>query len=60
MINEKVSSDANVIKEALAFVKKKLPSKQEEDQIIEEIQQQGQSEEEQGEAEEDNEDITNE
>ena len=35
-----LSSDASVIKQAIAFVNRRLPSKQEEDQVIEEIQQQ--------------------
>jgi hypothetical protein len=45
-----LSSDSSVIKEAMAFVNKKLqtPSKQEEEEVIEEIQQQ----EEEAEAEE--------
>jgi hypothetical protein len=53
-----LSSDGSVIKEAMAFVNKKLqtPSKQEEDQVIEEII--GQSAE--AEEEEDNEEVTNE
>ena len=43
-----LSSDGSVIKEAMAFVNKKLqtPSKQEEDQVIEEIQGQSAEEEE--------------
>jgi hypothetical protein len=41
-----LSSDARVIKQALAFVNRRLPSKEEEDQVIEEIQNQGEEEEE--------------
>jgi hypothetical protein len=41
-----LSSDASVIKEAIAFVRKHKPTKQEEDQVTEEIQQQGEAEEE--------------
>lgn len=41
-----LSSDASVIKQALAFVNRRLPSNEEEDQVIEEIQNQGEDEEE--------------
>jgi hypothetical protein len=40
-----LSSDASVIKEAIAFVRRHKPSKQEEDQVTEDIQQQSEAEE---------------
>jgi hypothetical protein len=41
-----LSSDASVIKQAIAFVNKNKPSRQEEDQVIDEIQGQGEEDEE--------------
>jgi hypothetical protein len=52
-----LSSDASIIKEAIAFVRKHKPSKQEEDQVTEELQNQGATEDD-AEGEEEEEEVS--
>jgi hypothetical protein len=54
-----LSSDASVIKEAIAFVNKnRKPSQKEEDKVIEEIQRQGESEDDREETEAEEEEVS--